>query len=128
MSREIMFRAWDKAHKRMVQIRTAYFRSKPTEYAVFTEVYKAGYRLTEDNIILMQYTGLKDKNGKELDWWEGDLFNCMYSDLVFTIVFEDGIFWFKCSNMQVRYHCFLMIDDERTKKIGNIHENPELIK
>ena len=51
---KIKLRAWDKAHKRMVKIRTAYFRANPTEYTVFTDVYTAGYRLTEDNIILYQ--------------------------------------------------------------------------
>ncbi len=62
--REVKFRAWDKAHKRMVQIRTMYF-SNPREYGVLTDVYKAGYRLTENNLILMQYTGLKDGTDKK---------------------------------------------------------------
>ena len=79
-----------------------------------------------DGQILMQYTGLKDKNGKEI--YEGD-------------VLTKNIYWDVQKTELVRftvkfiYGCFMLVDrDDRryniskyNEVIGNIHENPELL-
>jgi len=72
----------------------------------------------------MQYTGLKDKNGKEI--YEGDIIKVrrfMESDYVTTVEYRDGMYW----------HLFETEDYEivsvayRCEVIGNKYENPELL-
>ena len=76
---------------------------------------------------LMQYTGLKDKNGKEI--FEGDVIDKKYK---WEVVFENGAF-FACrkglntelvSRVLLKRECALT----PVEIIGNIYENPELTK
>lgn len=77
-----------------------------------------------------QFTGLLDKNGKELDWWEGDIVKKDNGHLA-EIIFCDGcflgkwIFWddlpmFHFNNKGQRPKWF--------EKVGNIHEHPDLME
>ena len=81
-----------------------------------------------------QYPGLKDKNGTDLDWWKGDIVRderryINKREMIFQIVFSQGCFWLKsihgktcltAESMTACLHDFT--------KIGNIHENPELLE
>lgn len=84
--------------------------------------------LDDQSIFLIeQYTGLKDKNGKEI--YEGDivLFEDHCSEEpeigIGNIEFEEGIF---CVNWPDSG--FQPLNEVEVKIIGNIHENPELLE
>lgn len=73
----------------------------------------------DDEAIIMQSTGLKDKNGKLI--YEGDIIeNFAFRDIV---IFTEGIFTTSRSvnNQPLNIHTELLV-------IGNIHENPELLE
>ena len=89
-----------------------------------------GEELNRENHILMQYTGLKDKNGKEI--YEGDIIRgerLHYYNYLKGLQ-EAIIEWLHCG----AWYPFANDDDgmpypesEECEIIGNIYENPELI-
>ncbi|MBE3145100.1 MAG: hypothetical protein IMZ61_14455 [Planctomycetes bacterium] len=75
-----------------------------------------------------QFTGLHDKNGKEI--WEGDVVTGTvheYFDGKYIINFDEGVFSVRVSD---EYNPCLYegIPEKQLKVIGNIYENPELLK
>jgi uncharacterized phage protein (TIGR01671 family) len=115
--REIKFRAWEKNLKEIITVDNIDFEKK----MINTE---SAWRLF-DEVELMQYTGLKDKNGKEI--YEGDIVNSWASindvylrevvvdDNEPSLTFKPGTGYTLCKNNE---HLFDVI--------GNIYENPEL--
>lgn len=118
--REIKFRAWNFDLKEMSL--PFYIGSALSEYA--------------DQKYLMQYTGSKDRNGKEI--YEGDILkyngekcpHCemlLYSDHKnYEIKWNNEMSWFECVNDENDMSANIWKTDMEV--IGNIYENPELLK
>lgn len=127
--REIKFRAWvnDAMCYDIAEIEYQYFclvvNDHPSEERAFLL----------DESILMQYTGLKDKNGKEI--YEGDVLKI--TDYPFKECSQEkdkSNPFYKTEKVIYDPPCFnlngwLEFDyDGEYEVIGNIHENPELLK
>lgn len=110
--REIKFRAWHKEKRNMYNVTSLEFVN-----GTLPRWYKKTYAL-------MQYTGLKDKNGKDI--YEGDILD--HGDYVGGFVVE----WQQPNNCGCCAEvCGWNIDldfvPNRTKVIGNIYEHPDLL-
>lgn len=73
MDRTIKFRAWDKGWKQIVYPDIIYhnINSGCNIYKAFKPSDGTGYFPIQENLIVMQFTGLYDCEGKEV--WEGDV-------------------------------------------------------
>ena len=117
--RELKFRAWD--GERMKQVSTLGF----TDDAFVSTPKGSGPR---EDYELMQYTGLKDKNGKEI--YEGDVVRWDSGELDKITWNEDmATFTFAQSPVYPGTKCAVplgALDLQQIEVIGNIYENPEL--
>lgn len=115
------YRAWDKEFKEMVQVDALVF-----EEQIIKVTYKNGNVVKEDlkNYVLMQSTGLKDKNGKEI--FEGDIIDSTDGFLTGVVEFRVGLGMFVSE--LVEYNSFERLCNVASSRkiIGNIWEHPEL--
>jgi uncharacterized phage protein (TIGR01671 family) len=115
------FRAWDKEFKEMVQVDALVFDEQ-----IIKATYKNGNIVKEDlkNYVLMQSTGLTDKNGKEI--FEGDIIDSYDVGLSGIIEFRPDLGAFVST--LIEYHNFERLCNvaNSAKIIGNIWENLEL--
>ena len=135
-TREIKFRAWDDEKKEMGEVTSLNFYN---EYMWVDETPMTGNRLPLEGTPLMQYTGLKDKNGKEI--YEGDLLKYLAQyphgfqekypwkksgRVCGPVVSEDG--WLYADRKYKGEEMLLFKDSANEYEIiGNIYENPELL-
>jgi uncharacterized phage protein (TIGR01671 family) len=113
--REIKFRAWFEKFKEMYTVKMIDLQK---EIAYFD---KYNYRSFYD-IDLMEYTGLKDMREKEI--YEGDILFESFGEKYFKVVFEDGSFTVETEEYSLSLSEYAHI----CEVVGNIYENPELIK
>ncbi|WP_415341517.1 YopX family protein [Clostridium perfringens] len=129
MSRDIKFRAWDRYKERMGEIDK--FHLKDKECSLILDNGDKIIHFYYDEIDIMQYTGLKDKNGKEI--YEGDILE-RHGYWPIRIEYDKGCLMVRDLD-EVRYNNLILnvpicnfesIND--WKVIGNIYENPEVLR
>lgn len=135
--RELKVRAWYKPYKQMCQVESLRFDGNGVYTAVLIDEPFYDRKLVEaDEIVIEQFTGLKDKNGREI--YEGDIIvqkslgsnksGCRgkitykedHAAFMFE-VYERGkpVMWLFLSEFNPEKTC---------EVIGNIHEDPELVE
>ncbi len=115
MNRDIIFRAWSTVRKPKM---------------VLLNPYASAFRSTDlierDDWKVMQYTGLKDKNGVEI--YEGDIVRSLSNErIVGQVKWGNALFILYMSEQEG----YPMVDaflksQGALEVIGNIYENPEL--
>ena len=128
--REIKFRAWDKENKKFYD---DIFGIDDSGQVILIEqgtVWTTSEYVVAKNCIPLQYTGLKDKNGKEI--YEGDIFIHKNNHKFVVQWDEDRFIGLDNKRNGDGYCCYISSCDElgnsAIEVIGNIYENPELMK
>lgn len=123
--REIKFRAWLKEKKVMAEF-ISHFKSAHDcgVFEITVPFDESGLQTFHkihsiDQFDLMQYTGLKDKNGKEI--YEGDILGFNYKDT------SDGDEWIVEVEVKWGDQGWVPYRLYEGTVIGNIYENPELL-
>ncbi len=111
MSRPIKFRAWDGRTMRVLKV---------------LQIDTIG----EPGSMVMQFTGLTDKNGKEI--YEGDVLRFTLRETLHEVAWEEKyacFTLFKVENEERRevWYPNRELDCPRLEVIGNIYETPELL-
>jgi hypothetical protein len=107
--REIKFRFWKKEAEKML----------PDVFAPRTPTFGDVVGLIQMDFEMMQFSGLKDKNGKEI--YEGDIVRFIVDGTIDTVEFKTGAF---------KTHGIVLseLGTDTHEVIGNIYENPDLLK
>jgi|WetSurSiteA1Bulk_404760.scaffolds.fasta_scaffold29508_4 hypothetical protein len=115
--RKIKFRAWDKEKNKFV---FDFYISLDGEFIEYDNL------TIRKNIVLMQFTGLKDKNGKEI--YEGDIVKMPEpSNEIIEIKWIEKLSGFSpICGLNYDFISHFPVPGSYLEVIGNIYENPDL--
>ena len=121
--REIKFRVWNKDDNKMYKV-NGFINDLPFVDWIYDNDFEE-YSIQDNYMVkngeLMQYTGVRDKNGKEI--YEGDIVKYFTNENA-EITFRNGAFMVE-SNTDIDCMCSLYGEIE---VIGNIYENEDLLE
>ena len=134
MSREIKFRVWDDVNQYYFYNVAIYPDNVVgvQRHNIESEMLKAEYGATHwtelgENVIIEQYTGLKDKNGKEI--YEGDIVKYDCTGCNYIVVYRKYDASFVLENDDREEIVLFQYNRQNDYEvIGTIHENPELLE
>lgn len=122
------FRAWDKIHKTMYEVDDIMsIDFGKSEISVKTLFFERTNCYNFNDIVLMQSTGLTDKNGKEI--FEGDVVKMaknVYSEPTCYEVVRHRGGAYRLDSKQ--YGCELWLRHTDCEIAGDIYKNPELLE
>ena len=121
------YRAWDSAKKEMFKDTFAITESGQVVVVEQESVASSPDYVFVDHLVIMQSTGLADKNGKEV--FEGDIVKMakdVYSEpTCYEVVRHRG----GAYRLESKQHgCELWLRHTDCEVVGNIYENPDLLE
>lgn len=135
MPAEIKFRAWDDTYKKMYYPTTNLFVDWDKHYGskLLCEIASLdGKRdLSDSNYSIMQFTGLKDKNGDNI--YEGDIIDASHFRPLIVGFCKESASFGACRDINMVidkmfwFHNDIVLDQDDWYIVGNIFQNPDLI-
>lgn len=124
--RDIKFRAFDKDLKQILKVKEIDFEHRIVTLKISKLAIK---KIPFENVELLQYTGIKDKNGKEI--FEGDIF--VHNNQKFEVIYDGtrfiGVDSDRSGNGYVCYVDSCYKDGSSSiEVIGNVYENTGSLK
>ena len=119
------YRAWDKIHKTMYEADDiVYINFEENQICVKTLFIERASRYDFDDVVLMQSTGFRDKNGKEI--FEGDIVYSEDGILSGIVGFRPDLGMFVST--LIKYNNFERLCNVASSRkiIGNTWEHPKL--
>ena len=125
--REIKFRVYIKKTKEMLPVVSIVQMNDEEWLRVFPKWYDRNFLESEWDIVLMQYTWLKDKNGKYI--YDGDILkweDSLWRLFVYPVTWCDDKSGFILDSEN--FSLWIYKKYKGFEIIGNVYENPELLK